>query len=455
MKNTLYLLLVVLLASFSAPKETITISGKITNTDDGKLKIKGESFEKEILLKPDGSFSETFQIEYAGAYNLATKNNRSSLYLAKGTKLTINADDKNFGPTLKYTGAGSTENQYLYEKLGVANKMMGNVTEFYALDETAFLSKLKEVKSAMTSLLEKAKITDAAFRKKEAKSIDYFEQLQLLNYPSYHAHYAKLEGYVPSESFPKFNTQIDLDNEEDFLFSSPYKQIVATKFNNDLYAKIGNENEEYTYKFALPEIKKVKSPAIRNAHIQNVAYEVGAGNPEATQLYNEIMMLSTDTKFKADLTTKFNKIKTLTPGNISPKFDYENFKGGKTSLESLKGKYVYIDVWATWCGPCRREIPSLQKVEEQYHGKNIEFVSLSIDAKKDYDKWRKFVEEKKLGGIQLFADNDWSSKFVTDYAIEGIPRFILVDPSGNIVSADAPRPSDPKLVAKFEELGIK
>jgi thiol-disulfide isomerase/thioredoxin len=215
------------------------------------------------------------------------------------------------------------------------------------------------------------------------------------------------------------------------------------------------ENDEFTNKLALPEIKKVKSTSIRNAHVQNLSYEVSAGNPEANSLYNELMTLSTDENFKKELTKKYTKIKTLTPGNVSPKFDYENFNGGKTSLESLKGKYVYIDVWATWCGPCRREIPSLQKVEEQYHGKNIEFVSLSIDAKKDYEKWRKFVEEKKLGGIQLFADSDWTSKFVQDYAIESIPRFILVDPNGNIVSADAPRPSDPKLVAKFEELGIK
>ena len=55
------------------------------------------------------------------------------------------------------------------------------------------------------------------------------------------------------------------------------------------------------------------------------------------------------------------------------------------------------------------------------------------------------VSEKKLSGIQLFADNDWNSKFVKDYYINGIPRFILIDPNGNIVTPDAPRPSNPKL----------
>ena len=136
----------------------------------------------------------------------------------------------------------------------------------------------------------------------------------------------------------------------------------------------------------------------------------------------------------------------------SPTFTYENHKGGTTKLEDLRGKYVYIDVWATWCGPCRAEIPHLKKVEEQFHEKNIEFVSISIDTKKDYEKWKKFVSEKELGGIQLFADNDWNSDFIKAYGINGIPRFILIDPKGNIVNANADRPSSPALTTLFSEI---
>ena len=139
-------------------------------------------------------------------------------------------------------------------------------------------------------------------------------------------------------------------------------------------------------------------------------------------------------------------------GSKAPSFDYENYKGGKTSLESLKGKYVYIDVWATWCGPCRAEIPHLKKVEKAYHGKNIEFVSISIDRVKDHEKWKKFVADKELGGIQLFADNDWNSQFVKDFKINGIPRFILIGPNGEIVNADAPRPSSASLVELFDSV---
>ena len=136
----------------------------------------------------------------------------------------------------------------------------------------------------------------------------------------------------------------------------------------------------------------------------------------------------------------------------SPTFNYENHKGGMTKLEDLRGKYVYVDVWATWCGPCIAELPSLKKVEEKFHDKNIEFVSISIDTKKDYEKWKKFVVTKELGGIQLFADNDWNSDFVKAYGITGIPRFILIDPTGKIVNASADRPSNPALTTQLEAL---
>jgi thiol-disulfide isomerase/thioredoxin len=145
------------------------------------------------------------------------------------------------------------------------------------------------------------------------------------------------------------------------------------------------------------------------------------------------------------------KAKKMT-GTLSPDFNYENHKGGKTKLSDLKGKYVYIDLWATWCAPCRAEIPYLQKLEEKYHGKNIEFVSVSVDKAKDNEKWKKFVTDKKLGGIQLFADKDWESEFVTSYGVTGIPRFIIVDPSGKVVSSDAERPSSPELQTQLDAL---
>lgn len=140
----------------------------------------------------------------------------------------------------------------------------------------------------------------------------------------------------------------------------------------------------------------------------------------------------------------------LVKGAVSPTFkDYENYDGSKTSLSDFKGKYVYIDVWATWCGPCKAQIPFLKKVEKEYHGKNIVFVSMSVDKEKDYDEWRKMIEEKQLSGVQIIAPNQTNSEFTKAYNIHSIPRFILIDPNGKIVDYDAPRPSDTENIKKI------
>lgn len=149
-------------------------------------------------------------------------------------------------------------------------------------------------------------------------------------------------------------------------------------------------------------------------------------------------------------------------GNNSPKFtDYVNYKGGKTSLDDFKGKFVYIDLWATWCGPCIREIPYLKKIEKEYQNKNIAFVSISVDEPRKSGgswaaaekKWRAFVKEKNLGGVQLWSGQDIS--FQQAYEVRGIPRFILIDDKGKIRVFNAPRPSDPALKVLFKSVGIR
>lgn len=135
----------------------------------------------------------------------------------------------------------------------------------------------------------------------------------------------------------------------------------------------------------------------------------------------------------------------------APNFDYENHKGGNTTLASLKGKYVYVDIWATWCGPCLAEIPALKKMEEAFHGKNIEFVSVSVDAEKDHEKWKTMVSNKGMTGIQLFAGKTVLSDFIKAFEVDTIPRFILIDPNGVVVDADAKRPSDPRLAEELNK----
>ncbi|TDO96589.1 TlpA family protein disulfide reductase [Flavobacterium sp. 245] len=450
MKKAFFLLLIVALYSFTTQEETTIVSGKITNTENGIIKIKGDFVNKEIKLKPDGSFSENLKLDYDGVYKIETTKNSIPVYLTKDSKLIINADDTNLASTLKFTGNGSVENQYLAKKQLITSAIADE--ELYKLDESVFLKKLQEIKNSVNTLYLKTKFTNSDFKAKEARSIHYLEQKHLLFYTKQHYYLAKQYDFKVSEKYPKFDDTIDLDNNSDFLFSNEYQGIVIIKF----YEKMkGDEGSFYlTAKNSIPEIKTLKSQSIKNRLIENFTNDVSLENLNYDKTYQEYLSITSDPIIKQKLTANYNTTKALQPGNPSPKFDYENQKGGKTSLENLKGKYIYIDLWATWCGPCREQIPFLQKVEEQYKGKNLEFVSISIDALKDQPKWSKFVVEKQLGGIQLLAENEWESKFVKDYAVWGVPTFILLDPNGNIVTARAPKPSDPKLIDLLNSLKI-
>lgn len=122
-------------------------------------------------------------------------------------------------------------------------------------------------------------------------------------------------------------------------------------------------------------------------------------------------------------------------------FRFPDTEGREVALSDFKGKVVYIDVWATWCGPCRQQIPALKELEKEYHGKNVVFMSVSTDKTADRQKWLDMVASEGLEGVQLHAGDKARAEILDPYKISGIPRFILVGKDGSIISANAPRPS--------------
>lgn len=125
------------------------------------------------------------------------------------------------------------------------------------------------------------------------------------------------------------------------------------------------------------------------------------------------------------------EIKKLANLEYAPDFTFEDINGDSFSLSDFKGKLVFIDVLATWCKPCLKEIPDLKKLQKNLEGSDIHFVGISIDLQEDNYLWKKKVNEEQLAGIQLIMDKAWQSQFKFDYAISAIPRFILFSKRAN------------------------
>lgn len=452
-------ILLAVLSLFSCKKEVkkdySVVSGKIANklSDSITLYNSGRTYTKTIALKNDGSFVDTLKIE-EGHYWLNDGENKIPLYIKKGENFQIKYNVNSFEETFKITGKGSRISEYLSQKHKIEQKIIAKGTAVYLLNENDYEAVFHKEKDELMTLITNSQGIPQSFKDREKRNIEYayFNYINL--YQRYHAHYAKLPNFKVSEHFLDDLKDIIYSDEGDFKFSKAYRTLVTNFYSKQasVLAKKDSISESLAF---LKVSSDIPTKIIKNNLLFNDAKYGITYTENLEEYYKSFMEASTNKKQKEEITKSYNKLKALSEGQPSPKFkNYENYNGETTSLEDLKGKYVYIDVWATWCGPCKAEIPFLKTIEKKYHNKNINFVSISVDKVKDHDKWLKMVKEKKMKGYQLFADNNWNSVFVKDYLIFGIPRFILIDPKGNIVNSNAPRPSDDRLEQLFKSLKI-
>ncbi len=439
------------------PVDYAVFSGKIENLTEGKISLwNSNKIFDDIIVNKDSTFLDTINNVKSGFYTFKYGKEQSKIYLKPGYNINLSLDAKQFDESIKYSGEGSYDNNYLAQKFlkeEDLNKFL-SYRNLGALDEADFVHKMDSVKKLQLTYLEEQKDLDSTLKNLEEGDIIYGWANHMHNYEAYKRYISKNDDYKVSENYPDFSKDLNIEDES-LIDVMNYKMYLQNYYYQKFSEELKNEEADRQITYLELISKNVKSQKIINALLYSDAKYGITYTGELQKYYDLFMANSTDEENKKDITDKYNKLIKLSKGNVSPKFvDYENYKGGTTSLDDLKGKYVYIDVWATWCGPCKREIPYLKEITKKYDGKNITFVSMSIDKKEAYDAWRKMVGDEKLEGVQLFAPNDWKSDFVTDYGIMGIPRFILIDPEGNIVNANAPRPSSKELIKLLTDLKV-
>jgi len=198
-------------------------------------------------------------------------------------------------------------------------------------------------------------------------------------------------------------------------------------------------------------VTHITDPALKDVYLRDAVATSRMKIEEYEKIAPSIKPLMVSDASKAFL-LEYEKVLHKNVGQKGLDFTYNDINDKPVSFSDFKGKFVYIDLWATWCGPCKAEIPHMKKIEEDYHGKNIVFVSLSLDKSKDAQKWKDYVTKEQLKGIQLMADKDFGSDVAKNYDVNAIPRFLLFDTKGNIINADALRPSNPELRAQLDKL---
>lgn len=228
--------------------------------------------------------------------------------------------------------------------------------------------------------------------------------------------------------------------------------MAYTALSSMATAKEGGDNGDFCLNLMTLTDSLVTNPDMRHFMVQMICqsyYTYGDGTGDYETFGKkflewagddaEIVQAAIDQFVQKQQSTQATK-----QGAVAPDVEMTTPEGKKVMLSSLtKGKFTYIDVWATWCGPCCKEIPFVEKLVEKYKGNDkVQFISISIDQNEK--AWQTKLAKDKPQWPQFIIQGETESAFSKAWGITGIPRFIMINPDGTIFSSDATRPSDPE-----------
>ncbi|MBI9068138.1 MAG: TlpA family protein disulfide reductase [Salinivirgaceae bacterium] len=428
-------------------KPNTTIKGQLLNSSVSYVVLISDNTSDTVQMNSQNQFEFNVFLSKPGFITLLNGTNSLRFFAEpkKNINLTFNVED--VINSIQIDGENINENLYLKKKLQlllehsmpISHLYNRNVKEFRHLVDSFYIVE----KFVLEEHIEKHSNLSQTFIKLEKASLFYDRATKLIEYPRMSSY-----GKNISSKYLNFLNEVDV-NDPSLLNLFEYKQFLNAYIEYFTYKKIFSDEirEVYPYEASLARMQmvsaKISNPAIKNY----LLYEILSsqikyhGYKNAELLFKTFEMQYTDMDKKDELLKNYNKYRELNNNKAAPNFKFEDINGIEYDLSVFKGKYIYIDVWATWCLPCRKEAPFFEKQKQAFINKNVEFVSLSIDKKKS--DWKEYLTVRPMDGNCFWIPNFES--FLEQYMIKTIPHFIIIDPNGNIVNADAPRPSDEKI----------
>ncbi|WP_346319756.1 TlpA disulfide reductase family protein [Chitinophaga sp. YIM B06452] len=169
----------------------------------------------------------------------------------------------------------------------------------------------------------------------------------------------------------------------------------------------------------------------------DVVKQLAGSTPDYATVYPQFTKLSSEVQNSEagkQYNDYLNKIKAVSIGATAPEFVQNDPEGKPVSLASFRGKYVLIDFWASWCGPCRAENPNVVKAYNNYKDKNFTILGVSLDQSNAKEKWLKAISDDNLTWTHVSDLAFWDNAVAKQYAIRSIPQNFLIDPQGKIIA---------------------
>jgi len=369
------------------------------------------------------------------------------LFLIPGDSIFVNIDKK---ATVSAHNQSAEISNYLIGWYGFTDSLSANfdVTAFYSQDPGSF-------NAAVTNLYDKLRALFNDFLAQSPGMNKEFVRLekariQFWVWPPYNRYEYRYQLYTgkmaqPPDNFYDYLRTVDF-NDPSFLQLPDFDNFTSTYLDMKVFKATQQDQQSYgdPY-FKTRVLLKTIGESITN---QRVLDEILYHQMWAQIYYMDvndslfavIEKRITNPRLVKGLKQLYQSLRKFQAGKAAPNFTFTDMNDRPYTLKDFRGKYLLIDVWGVYCGPCIKELPALKQVKAEFHDANITFIQVNLDGTKD--AWIKRVKELNLDGLQFMAKDGWQSEFQKSYEIDQVPTFVLIDREGRFIDARTKLPSE-------------
>lgn len=450
---------------------TVTVSGAIPDNklgidlslgkvEEGQLK----TIQISSIARGDTAFNFSVPIEKEGFYYLSTIRVKKRLYLKPNDKINLQMDLKS-GAEISTTKS-TAENQMIAQWEQLRSPLMPFLVMGAKPEREAFYAIYQPLQTKFSSFIKQVNTPNAKFNSLFKSAIQMDNSLFALNMLLKTSKENRGMYMIQSKDLLNVPEYYKTLLKEERIKTANILQLAEGNEYVNLYAKFGLSDLDDTQRKQMDDAERVKlmMNATTNDTLKSFVLksqleelELNVSNysefKETFMPYQKFAKVPS-VKQKYDLLLNMFVADTAFIGKSAYDFTLPDVNGKMVSMKEFAGKVVLIDVWATWCGPCKAQMPFLKEVEEHYKGNdNVVFVGISLDAEKDREKWLTMIKDKELEGVQLL--DDVGKSFGRKYKAVSIPRFFLIDKQGKWAEVRCPLPENKDKLKKYIDRELK